>query len=67
MMPKDEQKTILSARDLQSIGFSRAAAYQLLNRADLPVIRIGSRRFLHRQLFEDWLVTQATGNKETHE
>lgn len=67
MMPNNERKTILSARDLQGIGFSRSAAYQLLNRADLPVIRIGSRRFLHRQLFEEWLAAQATGNKAPHE
>ena len=46
-------------RELQQDGFSRAMAYQLLNRQDLPIVRIGNRRFIHRELFQKWLRDQA--------
>ena len=45
--------------ELQQDGFSRAMAYQLLNRQDLPIVRIGNRRFIHRELFQKWLRDQA--------
>ena len=31
---------ILSAKDLQDMGFSRSMSYALFNREDIPVIRI---------------------------
>lgn len=57
-------KTVLSASDIQKMGFCRSMAYHLLNRSDMPVVVIGGRKFLHRQLFEDWLRAQASGAKE---
>ena len=55
-----QERAVLSAIDLQAMGFSRPMVYQLLNRADLPVIRIGNRRFMHREKFLLWLSTQAS-------
>lgn len=53
---------LLNAHDLQIMGFSRPMVYNLLNRTDLPVIKIGKRRFMHKALFEAWLSEQATKN-----
>lgn len=47
------------ANELQAVGFSRQMAYQLLNRADVPTIQIGNRKFVHRELFQEWLRNQA--------
>ena len=57
---------LIDAHALQSqFGLSRSAAYQLLSRNDLPVVVIGRRRFMHRTLFEQWLVEQASGQGTT--
>ena len=55
---------LLSARDMQQMGFSRTMVYQLLNRDDLPVVKIGNRRFMHKRLFEAWMENQATSSKK---
>ena len=49
---------ILSAKDLQDMGFSRSMSYALFNRADVPVIHIGKRKFIRREKFLDWLAEQ---------
>ena len=49
---------ILSAKDLQDMGFSRSMASALFNRADVPVIRIGKRKFIRREKFLEWLAAQ---------
>ena len=49
---------ILSTKDLQDMGFSRSMAYALFNRADVPVIRIGKRKFIRREKFLEWLAAQ---------
>ena len=46
---------ILSAKDLQDMGFSRSMSYALFNREDIPVIRIGKRKFIRREKFMEWL------------
>lgn len=57
---------LLDAHALQSLfGLSRSMAYQLLSRRDLPVVKIGRRRFMHKSLFESWLAEQASSNFET--
>ncbi len=56
---KATTRRLLSAKDLQEMGFSRSTAYNLLNRADLPVVRIGGRKYLHAGLFDRWLENQA--------
>lgn len=54
---------ILSAKDLQDTGFSRSMAYALFNRADVPVIHIGKRKFIRREKFLDWLAEQERSNE----
>lgn len=56
-------KAVLTANDIQELGFCRSMTYRLLNRADLPVVVIGGRKFMHRDLFLKWLKEQATTNK----
>lgn len=59
-----DQKELLDQKDLGLLyGFSRPMRYALLNRPDLPVIQIGGRKFMHRQLFDEWLRAQASGAK----
>ena len=55
------QKTLWGIHELQQDGFSRSMSYKLLNRADLPIVQIGNRRYIHRELFQKWLEDQATG------
>ncbi len=56
--PMLDGKEVWGARELQRAGFSRAMAYKLLSRADVPVIVIGERRFVHAALFKEWLKNQ---------
>ena len=53
------QMQIWGAKELVKAGFSRSMAYQLLNRADVPTVTIGGRKFVHRELFQEWLKRQA--------
>ena len=46
---------MLSANDIQTMGFTRTMAYNILNRNDVPVVKIGSRKFIQRDKFFDWL------------
>ena len=50
---------LLSYKHLQSCGLTRAMAYQLLNREDMPVVKIGERLFMNRDLFFDWMDSQS--------
>ena len=60
---QNEERALLNAGDLQHLyGFSRPMAYQLLNRADLPTVRFGKRVFMHKELFRQWLMKQASNN-----
>ncbi len=54
---------ILSAKDLQDMGFSRSMSYALFNRTDVPVIRIGKRKFIRREKFLEWLAEQERSNE----
>ena len=55
---------ILSAKDLQDMGFSRSMSYALFNREDIPVIRIGKRKFIRRERFMEWLAELERTDKE---
>lgn len=46
---------MLCAADLVDLGFSRAIAYQLLNRADFPTVKIGRRLFVRYDRLIEWL------------
>lgn len=61
---KNSTFEILSAKDLQDMGFSRSMAYALFNRADVPVIHIGKRKFIRREKFLDWLAEQERRNED---
>lgn len=52
---------MMTANDIQNIGFSRTMAYQILNRNDVPVVIIGERKFIKKDSFFDWLNNQTMG------
>ncbi len=58
MYENNNTTKILTAEDLQSFGFSRSMAYAFLNREDVPVIRIGKRKFIRKEKFLAWLEDQ---------
>ena len=61
---KNATPEILSAKDLQDMGFSRSMSYSLFNREEIPVIRIGKRKFIRRERFMKWLAEQERTDKE---
>ncbi|MCM1334707.1 MAG: helix-turn-helix domain-containing protein [Bacteroides sp.] len=65
---KKEEKTglplLLSAKDMQKMGISRAMSYQILNRTDLPIIKIGDRKMIKRDEFLAWLDRCTVGAAE---
>ena len=61
---KNSTPEILSAKDLQDMGFSRSMSYALFNREDIPVICIGKRKFIRREKFMEWLTEQERTDRE---
>ena len=61
---KNGTPEILSAKDLQDMGFSRSMSYALFNREEIPVIRIGKRKFIRRERFMEWLAELERTDKE---
>ena len=61
---KNGTPEILSAKDLQDMGFSRSMSYALFNREDIPVIRIGKRKFIRQERFMEWLAELERTDKE---
>ena len=55
MNSRENLPMMLSANDIQAMGFTRTMAYNILNRDDVPVVKIGSRKFIQRDKFFDWL------------
>lgn len=55
MNSRDTLPMMLSANEIQTMGFTRTMAYNILNRDDVPVVKIGSRKFVQRDKFFDWL------------
>lgn len=60
----DKLPVFLTAKDLQQLGFSRSMAYQLMNRADVPVLQIGERKFIQRDKFFAWVEENSGGNNK---
>ncbi len=59
-MKKEQNKPydmplLLSAKDLVKLGITRYMAYRILNREDVPVIRIGDRKLIKQDDFFAWL------------
>ena len=46
---------MMSAKDLQTMGFGRGTAYRLLRGDIVPVVTIGKRRFIRQTTLLDWL------------
>ena len=61
---KNSTPEILSAKDLQEMGFSRSMSYALFNREDIPVICIVKRKFIRRERFMEWLAEQERTDRE---
>lgn len=55
MNSRENLPMMLSANDIQTMGFTHTMAYNILNREDVPVVKIGSRKFIQRDKFFDWL------------
>lgn len=55
MNNKENMPIMLSANDLQAMGFTRTMAYSILNSIDVPVVKIGNRKFIQRDKFFKWL------------
>lgn len=51
MSNREDMPMLLTANDLQAMGFRRAMVYKILNSADVPVVKIGSRKFIQRDKF----------------
>lgn len=63
-MSDKEFPMMLTANDLQAMGFHRNMVYQILNRSDVPVVKIGKRKFVRRDKFFSWLEEQEIKNEE---
>ena len=61
---KNGTPEILSAKNLQDMGFSRSMSYALFNREDIPVIHIGKRKFIRRERFMEWLAEQERADRD---
>lgn len=62
---KNEQ-AVLTIMDLcEVLRISRPTAYQLLRRADFPVLQIGRRRLIPREGLEQWIKAQTDHTGET--
>lgn len=52
---------LISVKDVAKLGISKTTFYRLTHMSALPVIIIGSRRYLHRDRFYEWLDNCAIG------
>lgn len=55
MNGRDILPMLLSANDIQAMGCTRTMAYNILNSKDVPVVKIGSGKFIRRDKFPDRL------------
>ena len=67
MSNREDMPMMLTANDLQTMGFRRAMVYKILNSADVPVVKIGSRKFIQRDKFFKWLDSKETNTQDIHE
>lgn len=50
-----DQLTLSAADVSQLLGISISAAYNLMHRADFPTLKIGTRLFVLKDKFSQWL------------
>ena len=55
MNSKGNLPMMLSANDIQAMGFTRTMVYKILSSEEVPVVKIGSRKFVQRDKFFAWL------------
>lgn len=56
-----ERMTMTVADLQQALGIGRRHAYELVNRADFPTIRLGKKIVIPRDAFMRWLDKQTAG------
>ena len=56
---KEKLPLLMSSKEAPSLGLTKSAFYTLTHREDVPTVVIGSRRFLHRDKFFEWLEKEA--------
>ena len=50
------EKPLMSASELADLlGFPLNKVYDLMNRADCPVVQFGRRKFINTKKFQEWL------------
>ena len=64
MNSRENLPMMLSANEIQAMGFTRTMAYNILNRDDVPVVKIGNRKFIQRDKFFEWLDKRERGDDE---
>jgi hypothetical protein len=55
MNSRENLPMMLSANDIQAMGFTRTMVYKILSSDEVPVVNIGSRKFVQRDKFFAWL------------
>lgn len=55
MNSRENLPMMLSANDIQAMGFTRTMVYKILSSDEVPVVKIGSRKFVQRDKFFAWL------------
>ena len=61
---RENYPELLTANHLQSMGFTRTMSYALMKREDLPIIRIGKKKFIQKDTFFKWLNSLETTDHE---
>lgn len=51
--------TLSIAEAARALGVSRQTMYQIINRADFPAFRLGSRVLISRELLAEWVKEQS--------
>lgn len=55
MNSRETLPMMLSANDIQAMGFTKTMVYKILSSEEVPVVKIGSRKFVQRDKFFAWL------------
>ena len=61
---RENYPELLTANHLQAMGFTRSMSYALMKREDLPIIRIGKKKFIQKDTFFKWLNSLETTEHE---
>jgi predicted DNA-binding transcriptional regulator AlpA len=60
----DELPVTLNAADVaETLGLSRAGAYNLINSKGFPTLQIGSRKIVPKDRFIEWIDNHTGGGK----